>query len=420
MSNNGVMNICARHLLAATLMALLLLAPPMSAHGGDSDRTRPFDIPPQALSSALGQFAEQGGVQFTAPGTLLQGLRSPGVHGDYAPAAALTAMLRNTGLTYRFIDQRTVAIAGASSQTGKGASLRPQSSAAKGDTAASERATADVAPGLPKVTIEGTREKELLRKAEKFVHQTVVVTDWDGPLLRWSAPICPLAAGLPKSTGEYILERISQAARDAAAPLDGRVCNPNLYVIATNDPELLLDEWWTRNWLLFHTQHGLPPIRRFIHSRLPIRIWYNTRIGCADGASVTSTGPPATLGSISAIGNGPPLCTGVGARIPALVESITSAIVVIDLRQTGNITLAQMADYVALISLAQVHLHADHGSEPSILQLFGHTQPPQGMTVWDRNLLYALYNTSQCPMHRACAWLQEYEMQLTMVKRLAR
>jgi len=330
-------------------------------------------------------------------------------------------MLRNTGLTYRFIDQRTVAIIASNNQAGKDASMRPHGSSARGNTAAGVSATADAAPGLPKVTIEGAREQELLRKAEKFVHQTVVITDWDGPLLRWSAPICPLAGGLPKSTGEYLLGRISQAARDAAAPLDGRACNPNLYVIATDHPELLLEKWWARNRLLFHTQHGLPPIRRFIHSRLPIRIWYNTRLGCADGASVTTTGPPAALGSISAIGDGPtPLCTAVGARIPAIVESITSAIVVIDLRQTNNITLEQMADYVALISLAQVHLHADHGSEPSILQLFGGTKPPQGMTAWDRNLLYALYNTSQCPMHRACAWLQEFEMQLTMVKRLVR
>lgn len=420
MSNSGVTNIGAPsgHLLAATLLALLLLALPMSANGGDSDRAMPFDIPPQALSSALGQFAEQGGVQFTAPGTLLQGLRTSGVHGDYAPASALTAMLRNTGLTYRFIDQRTVAIIGSNGQTGKGALLRPQSSAAKGDTASSERAAADAAPGLPKVTIEGTREKELLRKVEKFVHQTVVITDWDGPLLRWSAPICPLAAGLPKSTGEYILERISQAARDAAAPLDGRMCNPNLYVIATDHPELLLNKWWARNRLLFHTRHGLPPIKRFIHSRLPIRIWYNTRIGCAQGASLAAGS--ATVGTMSAVGAGPPRCMGVGAKLPAVVDSISSAIVVIDLRQMNNITLEQMADYVALISLAQVHLHADHGSEPSILQLFGDTKPPQGMTVWDRNLLYALYNTSQCPMHRACAWLQEFEMQLTMVERLVR
>jgi hypothetical protein len=37
MSNGGVTNIGARsgHLLAATLMALMLLALPMSAHGGD-------------------------------------------------------------------------------------------------------------------------------------------------------------------------------------------------------------------------------------------------------------------------------------------------------------------------------------------------------------------------------------------------
>jgi hypothetical protein len=425
MSNSGVTNIGARsgHLLAATLMALLLLALPMSAYGGDSDRAMPFDILPQALSSALGQFSDQGGVQFTAPGTLLQGLETPGVHGNYAPGAALAAMLRNTGLTYRFIDQRTVAIIRSNGQTGKGASMQPHGSAVRGNTAFSAGSTADSIPALPKVTIEGAREQELLHKAEKFVHQAIVIPDWDSTLLRWRAPICPLAAGLPKSTGEYVLERISQAARDAGAPLDGRLCNPNLYVVATDHPDLLLKKWWARNPLIFHTQHGLPPIRRFIHSRLPIRIWYNTRLGCAQGASAASTGSAAALGSIGttsapgARGAGPPFCAGEGAHLSAVVESITSVIIVIDLRQMKDTTLEQMADYVALISLAQVHPDAGDSSEPSILRLFGHAKLPQEMTVWDRGLLYALYNTSQCPMHRACAWLQEYEMQLMMVKR---
>lgn len=69
-----------------------------------------FDIPPQTLSTALVQFADQAGVQFTAPGTSLDGLRSEGARGKYPPAAALSLILRRTGLVYRIVDPRTVAI----------------------------------------------------------------------------------------------------------------------------------------------------------------------------------------------------------------------------------------------------------------------------------------------------------------------
>ncbi len=69
-----------------------------------------FDIPPQPLSSALVQFADTVGVQFTAPGESLDRYRSPGVRGTYSPDVALKTILGDTGFTYRQIDAGTVAI----------------------------------------------------------------------------------------------------------------------------------------------------------------------------------------------------------------------------------------------------------------------------------------------------------------------
>jgi hypothetical protein len=58
-------------------------------------------------------------------------------------------------------------------------------------------------------------------------------------------------------------------------------------------------------------------------------------------------------------------------------------------------------------------LDADPGLAQSILQLFGHGAPPQGLTPWDRALLHSLYNTGQADK------LQVSEMELVMVRRLA-
>lgn len=43
---------------------------------------------------------------------------------------------------------------------------------------------------------------------------------------------------------------------------------------------------------------------------------------------------------------------------------------------------------------------------------FGHASPPQGLSAWDKALLYSLYNTSQADK------LQESEVELTMAARL--
>ena len=116
MSNSRLMPISepSARTLAAMLMTLMLVVLPIS--GRAADVAVHFEIPPQALSSALAQFADQAGVQFTAAGTSLKGLKTPGVRGDYAPAAALAILLRETDLQYRFVDHRTVAI----SRSGEG------------------------------------------------------------------------------------------------------------------------------------------------------------------------------------------------------------------------------------------------------------------------------------------------------------
>jgi hypothetical protein len=69
-------------------------------------------------------------------------------------------------------------------------------------------------------------------------------------------------------------------------------------------------------------------------------------------------------------------------------------------------------DAVALISLADLRLDADPGSL-SILDLFGHERPPQGLTLWDRALLYSLYNTEQASR------LGVSQMEMTMVRHIA-
>lgn len=58
----------------------------------------PFDIPAQALGSALNAYSEQVGVQLSYPAALAAGLESPGVTGRYTPAEALEKFLTGTGI----------------------------------------------------------------------------------------------------------------------------------------------------------------------------------------------------------------------------------------------------------------------------------------------------------------------------------
>jgi len=280
---------------------------------------------------------------------------------------------------------------------------------------ASATSSAASQPKLSGITIQATRERQALRRrVNKFVN-TVLVRHWNETIVRWDVPICLLVAGLPRQYGEFVFERISQAAKDAHARLAKKDCHPNLYVVVTDDPEQLLKKWWNRDPMMYNTQEGIEPVWSFIKSKRPIRVWHNKDTRCRGGAPISSGSAAALVGIGSDLpGVSPPVAMGGGCMDTLLqygaIRYITSAVVVVDGRQTKNVSLGQMADYVALVGLARVRADAsDRAPVQSILSLFGHGKPPQGLTAWDRALLYALYNTDESDKVR----VQELEWVMT-------
>ena len=281
--------------------------------------------------------------------------------------------------------------------------------------------------GLPKVTIQAS--KELRHQVNRFVTAVIPAPPSHESLLRWNKPICPLVVGLPRKWGEFILARISEAARDAHAALAGMHCEPNLFVVVSAQPDQVLKQWLARNPRV-DTRHGLAPLRRFLDSTQPVRTWYNPEPSCAGGVSrpgsaalASSVGLPYPgLGSSVGAGNpssgmGPSYCdNSIDTHlIYGDVRSISYAIVVAD---TGKLTrrhikLGQLADYVSLVGLVEVRSDTDGGGAPTILRLFHDPNPPDGLTPWDRALLYSLYNTSQSGK------LQLTDMEVSMVRKIA-
>lgn len=73
-------------------------------------KTVQFDIPAQAVGTALLKFAEQARMQVTTPGAAVQTISTAGVRGQYEAGKALEILLRGTGLKFRFVDNETVVV----------------------------------------------------------------------------------------------------------------------------------------------------------------------------------------------------------------------------------------------------------------------------------------------------------------------
>jgi hypothetical protein len=269
---------------------------------------------------------------------------------------------------------------------------------------------------LETITVEAQRDKaKLAHEVDKFIASAIVQRSHYGESLwRWKDKVCPLVGGLNKEQGEFVLARLSQIAKDVGAPLDSETCKPNLFVIVTPDPELLLKKWWSRDVDLFDGEAGLP-VKRFLETPRPVRVWYSASTVGEDGFYSTGLMDES---SIRARSDGQP--TKMRIHSPTRLKlsttrNIITIIVVVDSTKIGDINFAQLTDYIGLVGLAEINFEKKPVDAPTILRLFEDSKEsrPTEMTVWDKALLRTLYSTSQTDV------MQVSQMQSAALKDIA-
>jgi hypothetical protein len=273
---------------------------------------------------------------------------------------------------------------------------------------------------IPTVTVESSRETEQLKHDVDVFVSSAITKSFEDSLMRWNEPICPLIAGLNRPMAEFMLLRVSNLARAVHAPLDGEQCRPNLYVLVAQDPGAFLKLLWRHKPNMFDTRHGIEPVKRFIETPRPVRVWYNaSEMGSDNSAASTITSILAQSAGVGAATASYPVFSQpstLGSRLThAVVRDLSDVIVVIDAKQIDKLNIGQLADYVGMISLAQIDLDKSLGVAPSILKVFNPDEAgvPLEITEWDRALLTALYSTSQKSR------LQISQMQTAVFKELA-
>jgi len=261
---------------------------------------------------------------------------------------------------------------------------------------ASDPVSTNAASALNTITVEGKREV-VEKQINEFVTSVMVHSDRVS-LSRWRGPICPLVAGLPSELSDFVTAKLTEIVKTIGAPpMASPHCVANFYVIATPDPVLLLKKWRARDPKMFG-ERGEIAINSFTNTARPIRVWYNGIIVAAAGNPLQERTDNAgqTVASSSTY-----YLTNNRAQLSRLtwddVVELSSVIEIIDTQQLKNVNAGQLADYVAMVGLAEVHLDADVGSAPTILHLFSRSadDAPSGMSSWDQAFLHSLYNTSQ-------------------------
>jgi hypothetical protein len=238
-------------------------------------------------------------------------------------------------------------------------------------------------PSVDSTTVVAPRDRATVENEVRSFVNSVVVRPGEESLARWQLqiPLCPLVAGLPAGDGEFILARISKAARAAGAPLAPEYCKANLLVVVTSDPEGVLKAMSKKDVRMYgeETDQGSTAVREF-NAAAPIRVWYNTEIYQIDGYPLGTTEGRA----------------GQSARATRLetnnFRALSSVLALVDTRRMKGVSFGQVAAYVAMVGLIQLHVKANVAEAPSILNLFNSTdKAPPGLTAWDESFLKAAY-----------------------------
>ena len=103
--------------IAALGAAVCLLAAGLCIARNDTPAARkPVHIPAQELAAALRSLARQQGLQIVYRSDVVGHLHTRGASGDLTLDQALQALLRGTGLTYHYLDPRTITVTPAASR----------------------------------------------------------------------------------------------------------------------------------------------------------------------------------------------------------------------------------------------------------------------------------------------------------------
>jgi hypothetical protein len=217
-----------------------------------------------------------------------------------------------------------------------------------------------------------------------------------GKIARWKKGICPVTLGLPDKFDLYVTQRIIRVAMAAGAPLDQHEpCRPNVAVLATPQPQQLLDFIRQKRVGLLGF-HYRPQAEQLATMRLPIQAWYSTATEDFMGL-ISADIPDGALGYgvMSPFGRLPFMSVSGSRTGDGLKSEFTTAIIVVDSSKIAGQEIGPIADYIAMLTLAQGRYYDSCQDVPTITNLMAPgceaQMKPAAITDVDMTYLRGLY-----------------------------
>lgn len=256
------------------------------------------------------------------------------------------------------------------------------------------------ASALEDVVVEG---RPLEERARQFVEEIARPVTRRG-LARWDGPACFGVVNFSGDAAHAIADQLVVRADELGLPVGDADCEPNVFIIGTDDAPGVAQAWVDRSPGAFRPPVGSTVARRsalddFVSSDDAVRWWHISipmHFDIFDQRSRPAVRLPGRGSSFLKV-------YAKSQHASRIRDDLVKVLVLVDVVRMGSITVEQLCDYLLMVSYAQIDPRGDTGTFETILNLFDDRSVP-GLTEWDRSYLTSLY--AYDPTRRAAAGQQ--------------
>jgi hypothetical protein len=254
------------------------------------------------------------------------------------------------------------------------------------------------------VIVRGRRLSEIQFDLRRYIREfldEVAAPARSRGYARWNRSVCVGVHNLENRAAQYIIDRISAVALDVGLEPGEPGCQPQVNIVFSTDAQQMAANMVESEPRVFRPvagnagmDLGREALDEFVKSDRPVRWWHvSLPIASHSGAAAIQL-PQSPCFT-------PPRCypwvpvAGSSHVHSGIRDDLQYAIIIVDATKLTGTTWQQIADYLAVVSLAQIEPDTDPQEFDSILNLFSNPAAYSGLTDWDLNYLHALYTFNQ-------------------------
>lgn len=224
----------------------------------------------------------------------------------------------------------------------------------------------------------------------------------------WHRRVCVGVGNLQREAAEYVVDRIASVGESVGLAVGWPRCEPRVFIVFASDADAAARDLVEARGRRFRigvsgTDLGDGALQAFQTSDRPVRWWQSSvpvdertgRVVARLPGQAPFSAPPGGITRPADLGSQG--ITDIASRLRSpLRDDLSQVVIIVDVDRMAGVEIGALADYLAMIALAQIDPAVDPGPYDSILSLFSPERtPPAGLTDWDRAYLVGLYSAEQ-------------------------